>query len=438
MFIPMNENPFPKPPPAAPLPLEDWLELTDRAEVGREPFFRGRDAEYEVFRGAVKSLGRGHIGGGTMIFQGAPGAGKTALMGECMEAVRLHSTPQDPWVAILIDPDTLQSAANVVMIMIEEANRERERLAEHYPGQVSKGSEKMKELSKKLVSALSEGGCTVKAGGLGLTVHGKPQDTPNPETIIAERVFRDAAPLLGDIHMVIFVDEAQNIPVNQSTKAVMKCLHKNPKDIPLVAAFFGLSDTRRVLEKCGLSRPPRKRVITLRRLTHEDTTNVIQSVFDAYSFKGSSQATWVNALVELSQGWPQHANNVSVAAGQVISDHGGIINEDLLLRAIQLGEELKEEYYTYRLDACSGHPWVYKNLAQEAQDRNGVLSWDEIDELTQFARSRKQQSTDDFLIDALHAGVLAETGKLPKHYEIPIPSFCDYLRKLPVNPPYKP
>ena len=45
----MSQRPFPKPLPTEPLPEEVWLKQTDRAEVGREPFFSGRDAEYEVF-----------------------------------------------------------------------------------------------------------------------------------------------------------------------------------------------------------------------------------------------------------------------------------------------------------------------------------------------------------------------------------------------------
>ncbi len=68
----MNEMPFPKPSPADPLPLETWLRRTDRSEVGREPFFRGRDAEYGVYRSAVTSLSEGIIGGGTIVFQGGP------------------------------------------------------------------------------------------------------------------------------------------------------------------------------------------------------------------------------------------------------------------------------------------------------------------------------------------------------------------------------
>ena len=105
----MSQRPFPKPLPTEPLPEEVWQKQTDRAEVGRDPIFSGRDAEYEVFRDAVENLRSGRVGDGTMIFQGAPGAGKTALMQECMEAVRCHSTPEDPWVAVSIRPDTLKS-----------------------------------------------------------------------------------------------------------------------------------------------------------------------------------------------------------------------------------------------------------------------------------------------------------------------------------------
>ncbi|MYB35629.1 MAG: hypothetical protein F4X92_11065 [Gammaproteobacteria bacterium] len=72
----MNAKLFSKPQPADPLPLDIWLDDTDRAEVGREPFFRGRDEEYRIFQRAVSTLNASRIGGGTTIFQGAPGQEK--------------------------------------------------------------------------------------------------------------------------------------------------------------------------------------------------------------------------------------------------------------------------------------------------------------------------------------------------------------------------
>jgi len=431
----MNPLLFPKPPPADPLPLDTWLDRTDRAEVGREPFFRGRDAEYETFRNAVKSLNAGQIGGGTMVFQGAPGAGKTALMMECMEAVRQHSTPEDPWVAVAVEANTLNSATGVVRIMVEEATREQERLSVEFPGRVSRSIGKLKNIGQKWLSDLAGRTYTVSAGGMDVTMHGKSEGVPNPGNPPAELVFRDASPVFESMRLVIFVDEAQNVPVGESTKGVINCLHKSSQGIPLVTAFFGLGDTRKVLEQCGLSRLPRDRSVTLDTLSHEDTRNAIQDIFDTYHFKGPAQSTWVDALTELSQGWPQHVNNVSIAAGRVARDHEGSISERLLSKAIELGRERKEEYYAYRLDACSGDPWIYRQLALAAWDRDGVLSWYEIDSLSRFARSLRGQSTDEFLIDAIHAGILTEVKRLPKHYELPIPSLGEYLRALPVVPP---
>ena len=52
----MSKRPFSKPLPANPLPENVWLKRTDRSEAGREPFFYGRDAEYDVFRSAVEKL----------------------------------------------------------------------------------------------------------------------------------------------------------------------------------------------------------------------------------------------------------------------------------------------------------------------------------------------------------------------------------------------
>ncbi len=233
----------------------------------------------------------------------------------------------------------------------------------------------------------------------------------------------------GHLNLVIFVDEAQNTPVSNSSKSVVNCLHHGIKGISLITAFFGLSDTKQALRQYGLSRFPRDRVVTLDTLSFEDTKSAIQSVFDAYDFNVPDQAKWVNELAELSQGWPQHINSVAVAAGQIIHENGGGIQPNLLQSAITMAQERKDDYYASRIDACSGEPWVYKQLAEAAEENDGALARFEIDKLTETSQE-KDQSIDDFITNALHASVLMELRKLPKHYKIPIPSFGDYLREL--------
>ncbi|MCY4312162.1 MAG: AAA family ATPase [Gammaproteobacteria bacterium] len=234
----MNQSLFSKPPPVAPLPLKEWLKLTDRAEVGREPFFRGRDDEYKVFRDALSSLGEEHIGGGTMIFQGAPGAGKTALMLESMEAVRQHSTLDDPWVAVNIKPENLESAMEVVMLIVDAANAESKRLSEISSGSGAKKLESIMEIGRKMYHDLSERG----VGIAGISVGGKLKNDQEAK-VYSRRVFQNAAGLLRNFHTVVFVDEAQNTLIRDATKGVLDCLHNPPDKIPLLSAFFGLSDT---------------------------------------------------------------------------------------------------------------------------------------------------------------------------------------------------
>ncbi len=423
----MNLAPFPKPPPADPLPLDTWLRRADRAEAGREPFFRGREAEFGVYQSAVRSLSEGIVGGGTMIFQGAPGAGKSALMAECLEAVRRHSTPEDPWVAVSLNPGSLRFPDRVVRALVQAANAESERLRERASGAVARvlgdGWDRGRQLLREIPDR------DVSVGGVSWSRRDRERS--------AEGLFEHAGQVLSGCHLVVCVDEAQNTPVDRLTRDVLDCLHRDPQGIPLVAAFFGLSDTQDVLRQCGLSRFARGRVVNLDPLPVEEAAAVIRAAFDAYGFTGTAeeQDTWVTQLATLSQGWPQHLNSVSVAAGEVLQAHGGCMNPAGLAEAMAVAEESKREYYAARLAAGSSRTWVYKRLAEVAEEHGGRLSIDCIESLTEAVRGKSGESLDRFLTSALHAGLLAPVRDWPDHYRIPIPSFGDYLRALPVKPP---
>ena len=423
----MNKRPFPKPPPAAPLPLEVWLDQTDRAEVGREPFFRGRDREYEVFRRAANSLRAGRTGGSTMIFQGAPGAGKSALMGECMEAVRRHSTPEAPWVAISINPGSLRFPDQVVRSMVRAANAEGQRLREQASGAISGVLEGFLNLGRQILREIPERDLSL--GGVSWS--------KREREVSAEGLFCHVASFLAKFHIVVFVDEAQNTPAGDTTRDVLDCLHRASQGIPVVAAFFGLSDTQDVLRQCGLSRFARGRVVNLEPLDYEDAACAIGDALAAYDFTGDSQQreTWVERLAELSQGWPQHINSVSVAASSIIRDNDYRIDAGHLDAAMTVAEEYKQEYYAGRLAAGSQDPAFYKQLALAVEDTaSGSLPRAELQRLAAPVLENSTLSFDDLLTDALHAGLLSPIQELPYHYRIPIPSFADYLRALPVDP----
>ncbi len=422
----MELIPFPKPPPAEPLPLEKWLRRVDRAESGRDAFFRGRDEEYEMFRSAVMSLDDGVVGGGTMIFQGAPGAGKSALMAECVESVRHHSTPENPWVAVIVKPGSLRFPDRVVRGMVHAVNLEGERLRQASSGSISSMLGKVLDRGLEMLREIPER--DVSVGGVSWS--GRDRD------VSAEGLFEHAAPVLGRFHIVVCVDEAQNTPVSDMTRDVIDCLHDPPGNLPLVTAFFGLSNTQDVLRQCGLSRFADERVVDIDPLPMKDAASAIQGVFDAYGFMGMAEdrKAWVRNLAELSQGWPQHINRVAVAAARVIGDNDGWIGADHLEKALERGRERKDAYYAGRLAAGSRPPRIYRKMALVAGENGGVLSCDDIESLIEEMLGKTGETLDNFLTDALHAGLLAPMKELPYHYRIPVPSFGDYLRALPVEP----
>ncbi len=435
----MDRIPFPKPPPAKPLEETAWLRRTDRSEVGRQPFFSGRDREYGVFRDAAKSLDDGDVGGGTMIVQGAPGAGKSALMLECMEAVRQHSTPLSPWVAVSVAPADLKSPAYVMSALIRATDEENTRLAKLWPDANSTRPKKLLDFGKLIYDELSSRGFSL--AGVSVGARSGTGSRSSIEMSPAE-LFSAAAPLLKNFDFVVFVDEAQNTPIDPMTESVLDCLHRDTCGISLVAAFFGLSDTKDVLRECGLSRPPSERVINLGSLSLDESKTSLERMINAY-YAGSEEEknTWVEALAELSQGWPQHINRVGVASGRVIRSNGGRLERHLLEQALQKGNDLKNEYYAARLEAGKYPPWVYKRLALEAAKKQGnfagTLTYEEVHSLTESARNIQNQSVDEFVNTALHAGLLTTVEDLPFHYRFPIPSLGDYLRSLSLTIPQR-
>ncbi len=218
--------------------MEDWLANTDRAEVGPRSLFSGRDHEYGIFQNAVTRLRNGRVGGGTLIFQGAPGAGKTAFKLECMEAVRLHSTPDEPWVAVSVKPNALNSAPSVIIAMMEAAKRELDRLDRAFSADESNRMQKLKEAGEYILSGLRQLDVTVNVGVAGITKHGESGSTQLQQGLSAERMFSDAATYFENIRLMICVDEAQNTPVSESAKAVMDCLHGGTQGLSLIASVW--------------------------------------------------------------------------------------------------------------------------------------------------------------------------------------------------------
>ncbi len=416
---------FERPPPAAPPPLEDWLLRSDRADRYREPFFCGRVAEYEAFRRGARALARGVVGGQTLVFQGAPGAGKSALMHECIAAVRIHSTPDAPWGAVELEPGTLRSPSATAEAIADAVDKERSRLAtsaSRLRGAIEKGAQRARGT---LASASRRGG-----GVMGVGVGGESSGKQ-----VARGAFRSIERVCRGMRVVVFVDEAQNTP--DGAMDTLDCMHRGLTGLELLPVFLGLGDTSDVLAQRGLSRPPAERLLELRPLAESDARASLGMAFGAYKVHGRDREQWLEQLAKLSQGWPQHLNRVATSAIRVAVKHGMNVDSAPLADALAAGSASKAEYYRSRF---RGMPMeylgLYKRLAMQMPSEGGrsSLAEDELRDLARAAGIEKHDDYAEWLATSLHQGLVAPSPGPTGHYCIPIPSLAGHLRDLTVRP----
>ena len=418
---------FRRAPPPPPPPLEDWLLRRDRADGYREPFFAGREAEFGAFQEAARGLEKGFVGGETLLFQGAPGAGKSALMKECAAAVEAQSTLDDTWVAVAVLPSVLEYPAGTAEKIALAVDRERERLAAA-ESRRDGTLEKARQRARGTVQNVTERG----AGVMGVRVGAR----PTRERIDVQAAFREIENVCRGARVVLFVDEAQNLP--EGVMEVLDAMHRGQTGVALLPVLLGLGDTAAVLAKRGISRPPAKRLVEMSALLPEEARESLLMVFDAYGVHGRTREAWLHALVETCQGWPQHLNRVAVAAGKVLREHGMNADAAPLAEALAAGEAAKTEYYRDRLRDVPGvRKGVYKRLALLLDGGRSDDSFAEED-LEAVVRAAGLDPAGDgyaeWLTESIHCGLLAPTPDSSERYRVPIPSLATYLRHLQVTP----
>ncbi len=416
---------FERPPPTPPPPLDEWLLRSDRADRYREPFFCGRVAEYEAFRRGARALAKGVVGGQTLLFQGAPGAGKSALMHECIAAVRIHSTPDEPWGAVEIEPGTLRSPSATAAAITEAVDEERSRLAtsaSRLRGAIEKGAQKARGT---FASASRRGG-----GVMGVSVGGEPSKDQ-----VARAAFRSIERVCRGVRVVVFVDEAQITP--DDAMDVLDCMHRGVTGVELLPVFFGLGDTSDVLAKRGLSRPAAERLLEMSPLAESDARASLGMAFDAYKVHGRNREQWLAKLAEISQGWPQHLNRVATSAIRVAMNYDMNVDCAPLADALAAGSASKTDYYRSR---CRIVPreylGLYKRLAIQMLSAgvNSSLGEDEMRDLARAAGIETHDGYAKWLTTSLHQGLVAPSPNPSGHYCIPIPSLAGHLRDLNVGP----
>ena len=465
--------------------LSVFLSTQDRAKLLAQqgvPFFSGRESEINVFRRALVGLEQGLLADATIVVEGPPGAGKTALMAQCIGEVAMRPpTPEGrEWLPIIVEPDdtnspealgrtidraiakrlastgqeqakqVLADIARLVELAPEDHAREVREAAEVIRGaakrmaavprdEVNAVMDATAQNLTALLPRIKSAGKAILNRGFSITGFsvGAAQATPNVS-------IADVASARGGgwnpYQIVIFVDEAQMIPArNPNTgqpSSVLYRIHQGRAGAALSLCVFGLPGTSEALADAGISRTVAERGIRLGRLGQTDCEKAARRCFR--QFQVANAESWVESIVARSGEWPQHLAGYLVAAMFEIGDNrapGGGCDaaQASLERAIAAGDTTRQQYYEQRRRslAHAGQLRLARGLAPELRD-NGIMSEERLQAtIGEVEPDCTKDERREFIQAAIRAGFVEERQD---GYAMPIPSFAAHLLNEPPQP----
>ena len=411
--------------PETGLTLDTYLDARERAEgqPGRTPFFVGRQTElhwFEVAMDAVRSGGRGQ----TIVFQGAPGSGKTALMKECEHRIvqRNLTDQKDPgtWGIVRASWADLNNPPDLF-----------ERIVQSISEAVGRTDRNLQERSHKFSLNLPE--------GFGFGYETSKRYARKPDSSLEELLtgltadLEQSNPDGFDIQVCVLIDEIQNVEQTTTIKETLDSLHHGNHRFPILLAGFGLSNSQTVLESLGLSRLEDLGLFDLEPVSAEQAEQFVRLAFDRFGVGGSNANRWIQDIARDSQGWPQHMKSALTTALGALKEAD--LDSDQAVYPSDQIQENRFRYYRRRLANVEEWAPIYACLAARSSD--GSVTKLELRNLfgiyqKHIGSESTNEDFDEFFERSLRYGLISRTDDLI--YRIPIPSFSRYLveKILPV------
>lgn len=381
-------------------------------------FFVGRTAEIaEIEKTCALAFRRFREGralaGATRLFQGAPGAGKTALLKHLQEKWATADSTSAP-AALYVDALTLGDPSAIMARIVETLDP-------------AKGAEFRRTTTS---------GGEAKAGVLGMGVGGtwETSTPPPPPDFRALQMLFPPETWTGPI--CLLVDEVQTLTQHQA--ALIRPLHLAVDNLPIVPVLAGLASSEEALvRRAGISRLSIDSVFTIGCLDAGQAAEAVRQMLDCFRIKAEDMEAerWAALLGRISDGWPQNLQNAMRALGEELLRAGGAlasVDEAAVLRrarAWRLGSYRRRTSQEMR-DAVilAGHLM--------AAVRNGGLHRHQvIDTIRARIRDRPEGSSarylpegmspTGFLDHLIHRGALQEGED--DRLVCPIPSFRTFL-----------
>ncbi len=353
---------------------------------GPAEYFHGRQEIIDTFTSALERY-LGKKRGTTFLIQGAPGAGKTALLD-----VLSSRAEEKKWEVSKISIEDLYTPASMAQSLGRSYTVDHEQAA-------------------KIGVKFIEGGYVRSVAG-----HASPKE-----------ILKSLAPKEG---LILVLDEAQyliNLNETPSEKHVARdtldVIHNGDVGRPVVLLAAGLGTTQSALNSLGISRFVRDCTVGLGALGEESEWKVIRDWLTKGGGAKGDPAPWIHAIAQQTHGWPQHIISYVKPAVAYLKSNNHRMTDAGLQIVLEKGNEFRLDYYETRAREFSLQQrrvigsFIAKYQPDEYFEKEDLMA------LLDAKYAPKPASK--FFDDLLHSGILhKQDGGV---YGIPIPSMQTWL-----------
>ncbi|MCY3984259.1 MAG: hypothetical protein OXD29_03180 [Roseovarius sp.] len=397
--------------------------FVDDGEKDHPPVFTGRQdiLKHVLTKAARTSDRKSGIPGNTTVITGAPGAGKSSVLGEIDKRssdennVRVvHASESDVTKHI---PKVLQAIA--------------------YAGiATSSGwSEALLKFGHKWSSYVPT------VGGFGMSIDLKTLFTSNVPTDISDLATKCPSENWTSV-IILAVDEIQRLPTDKDRDhaILLRNIHDASTGLPITLVLAGLGDTNSVIRSMGLTHGLSP--YSLGCFSVEERHELTEEWCDHFHIKIGSCRSQIDALMAKTDGWPRHVHWAQQALAEALLVKGVDGHADKIAdwNAVQLrSDTLRHGYYGAQYSEVMKYSskLTAQVLYEAARaDRTGVgLPISQVVDVVETYngaepgsawRVPSEESSHSYVTHLIHCGALEEnpeTGGLT----CPIPSFQNYI-----------
>ncbi len=402
---------------------DELQRFVNRREKSSPPVFVGRTSVLSDVLAIAAETGQERVGipGNTTVITGAPGAGKSSVLGEinkrssCAKNVRVVQASESD-VARHI-PKVLQAIA--------------------YAGLASSAgwSEALLRFGNKWSSYLPT------IGGFGMSLDLKTVFTSNTPTDIRDLATKCPGENWTSV-VILAVDEIQRLPPDKDRDhaLLLRNIHDAATGLPLTLVLAGLGDTQSMIRSMGLTHGLSP--YSLGCFSVEERHELTDGWCDHFQIDIGSCRSQIDDLMAKTDGWPRHVHWAQQALAEALLVKGVDGSADkigdwnvIYQRSDTLRQRYYEAQFSDKMEASrklTAH--IMKTVAQAQKDGKTIQFDNVVDIAGKYTKSDRSsgwkvpegETPYSYVTHLVHCGALQRTLN-PRTMTCPIPSFQTYI-----------